>query len=74
MQQDCKNNPQQKRAYRSDTLGEAFEASAAAYSDLSDALGEAWRPLQEEAYESYCAREAEMVKRARQEKFYLVDF
>ena len=56
------NSHPTKRIYCSDTQGEAFEASAAAYSDLSDTLGEAWRPLQEEAYETYCAWEAELAK------------
>ncbi|GEM_PF-4615585 len=50
----------EKRIYRSDTLGKEFEASGAAYKDLRNEIGEAWRPLQEEAYALYCAWEAEM--------------
>jgi hypothetical protein len=55
----------EKKVYRSDIRGDAFEASADYYSDLRDALGEAWRPIQQEAYESYCAWEAKVAREKR---------
>jgi len=38
---------------------EEFRAEARKYRDLRNELGRAFKPLQDEAYESYCAWEAE---------------
>jgi hypothetical protein len=51
-------NPQEKRIDHWASHADEFEASAEAYSDLSDELGTAFLPVQQQAYESYCTWEA----------------